>query len=65
MLTNYAGMYLQGYLLSAPVSRDQVMGARLEVRRRAQELLLTSPATAPSNALVSDSLRIAQLSEAG
>jgi diguanylate cyclase (GGDEF)-like protein len=65
MLTNYAGMYLQGYLLSAPVSRDQVMGARLEVRRRAQELLLTAAAVVPSTVADSESVRIRRLSEVG
>jgi diguanylate cyclase (GGDEF)-like protein len=65
MLTNYAGMYLQGYLLSQPVSRDQVMSARLEVRRRAQELVLTSTPATPSNVLDAGSVRIPQLSEVG
>jgi EAL domain-containing protein (putative c-di-GMP-specific phosphodiesterase class I) len=65
MLTNYAGMYLQGYLLSQPVSRDQVMSARLDVRRRAQELMLTSTTAMPSNVLDAGSVRIQQLSEVG
>jgi len=58
MLTNYAGMYLQGYLLSEPVSRDQVMNARLEVRRRAHDLLLTTASVVPSNVIDSGSVRI-------
>jgi diguanylate cyclase (GGDEF)-like protein len=65
MLSNYAGMYLQGYLLSPPVSRDQVINARLEVQRRAQELLLTSATLVPSNAPDAHSVRIRQLTEAG
>jgi diguanylate cyclase (GGDEF)-like protein len=65
MLTNYAGMYLQGYLLSAPISRDEVMGARLGVRQRAQELLLTAATVVPSTVSDSDSVRIRRLSEAG
>jgi hypothetical protein len=56
---------LQGYLLSAPVSRDQVMGARLELRRRAQELLLTAAAVVPSTVADSESVRIRRLSEVG
>ncbi len=39
-LAGYPGMYLQGYLLSMPVSRDQVTSARLEVSQRAHNLLL-------------------------
>jgi diguanylate cyclase (GGDEF)-like protein len=64
MLTNYAGMYLQGYLLSQPVARDQVMTARLDVRRRAQDLLLTSAAMASSSAVDTGSARMRQLIQA-
>lgn len=42
LLANHSGMYLQGYLLSAAVSRDQVMDARIEVSQRAQNLLLSA-----------------------
>ena len=56
LLTSYPGMYLQGYLLSHPVSREQVTKARLEVQQRAQDLLLSTqmvrPATVIENALV-------------
>jgi len=65
MLTNYAGMYLQGYLLSPPVARDQVMTARLEVRRLAQDLLLTSASVASPNVIDSGSVRMEQLTQVG
>jgi EAL domain-containing protein (putative c-di-GMP-specific phosphodiesterase class I) len=65
MLTNYAGMYLQGYLLSEPVSRDQVMNARLEVRRRAQDLLLTTASVPQPKIIDSGSVRLRQLTEVG
>jgi diguanylate cyclase (GGDEF)-like protein len=65
MLTNYAGMYLQGYLLSPPVARDQVMTARLEVRRLAQDLLLTSASAASPNVIDSGSVRMEQLTQVG
>jgi diguanylate cyclase (GGDEF)-like protein len=45
LLVGYTGMYLQGYLLSHPVSRDQVMSVRHTVHQRAQELLLSARAT--------------------
>jgi len=44
--------------LSEPVSRDQVMNARLEVRRRAHDLLLTTASVVPSNVIDSGSVRI-------
>jgi diguanylate cyclase (GGDEF)-like protein len=50
-LMGYPGMYLQGYILSHPVSRDRVMAARVEVSQRAQELLLSSPLIGPSNVI--------------
>ena len=65
MLTSYAGMYLQGYLLSPPVARDQVISARLDVRLRAQDLLLTSASAAPPNALDSSAARMEQLTNLG
>ena len=63
MLMNYAGMYLQGYLLSEAVTRDQVMSARLEVRRRAQDLLLTTASMVQPIVVDSGSVRIRQLTE--
>ena len=50
-LRNYAGMYLQGYLLSPPVSRDQVMSSRREVQQRARDLLLSSPNVPSANVI--------------
>jgi diguanylate cyclase (GGDEF)-like protein len=40
LLLGHPGMYLQGYLLSRPVSRDDVLPALAKVAQRAQELLL-------------------------
>jgi c-di-GMP-related signal transduction protein len=40
LLLGHPGMYLQGYLLSRPVSRDDVLPALANVAQRAQELLL-------------------------
>jgi EAL domain-containing protein (putative c-di-GMP-specific phosphodiesterase class I) len=51
LLLGCPGMYIQGYLLSHPVSRDDVMAARLNVNQRAQELVLSSPMTRPSNVI--------------
>jgi diguanylate cyclase (GGDEF)-like protein len=40
LLLNHPGMYLQGYLLSLPVSRDEVLPELANVALRAQDLLL-------------------------
>jgi diguanylate cyclase (GGDEF)-like protein len=50
-LAGNSGMYIQGYLLSPAVARDQVMTARREVQQRAHELLLTARAQPSSNVL--------------
>jgi diguanylate cyclase (GGDEF)-like protein len=51
LLLGCPGMYIQGYLLSHPVSRHDVVAARLNVNQRAQELVLSSPMTRPSNVI--------------
>jgi diguanylate cyclase (GGDEF)-like protein len=51
LLLGYPGMYIQGYLLSHPVSRDSVMAARIEVNQRAQELVLSSQVSPTSNVI--------------
>jgi diguanylate cyclase (GGDEF)-like protein len=42
LLLGYSGMYLQGYLLAHPVSRDDVVTTIVNVATRSQELLLRS-----------------------
>jgi diguanylate cyclase (GGDEF)-like protein len=42
MLLKHRGMYLQGYLLARPTSRDELLPSMAQVARRAQELMLTS-----------------------
>jgi Amt family ammonium transporter len=44
-LLRQPGMYLQGYLLSPPVSGHELLGAMAEAAQRAQELLLTANMT--------------------
>jgi len=65
LLANYSGMYLQGYLLSPPVSREQVANARRDVRQRAQNLLLSTPTAEPTNLIERGSMRIRRLTEVG
>jgi diguanylate cyclase (GGDEF)-like protein len=43
ILLGYRSMYLQGYLFSPPVSRDELIPAMAQLAARAQELLLTAP----------------------
>lgn len=65
MLMRHRGMYLQGYLLAHPTSRDELLPEMANVAQRSRELLLGSQAQTPSNVveLLQPSLRI--LSEAG
>lgn len=42
LLAGYTGMYLQGFLLSRPVSRDDVLATLVNVADRSQQLLLNS-----------------------
>jgi len=51
LLMGFRAMYLQGYLLSHPVPRDQVLRTRPDVARRSQELLLSSPLSRYSNVI--------------
>jgi len=51
LLAQLPGMYLQGYLLGSPVSRDQLLRSMVETTQRAQELLLTAHLAGASNAL--------------
>jgi c-di-GMP-related signal transduction protein len=65
MLMRHRGMYLQGYLLAHPTSRDELLPEMANVAQRSRELLLRSQAQIPSNVveLLQSPLRI--LSEAG
>jgi EAL domain-containing protein (putative c-di-GMP-specific phosphodiesterase class I) len=65
LLMNCPGMYIQGYLLSYPVSRDQVMAARVEVNQRAQELLLSSQMRPPPNVIEMPQRSARRLPEVG
>jgi EAL domain-containing protein (putative c-di-GMP-specific phosphodiesterase class I) len=49
LLAGQPGMYLQGYLLASPVSRDEVLATMAQATTRSQELLLHSPITHSSN----------------
>ena len=49
LLLGHPGMYLQGYLLAHPVSRDDVLAAIVNVTTRSQELLLRSQITGSPN----------------
>jgi hypothetical protein len=42
LLLDHHSMYLQGYLLSHPVSRDELIPLLPQLTARAQDLLLTS-----------------------
>jgi len=41
-LLKHRGMYLQGYLLARPTSRDELLPSMAQVAQRAQELMLQS-----------------------
>jgi len=49
LLLGQPGMYLQGYLLARPVSRDELLAALPHVNARSQELLLQSQSLESSN----------------
>ncbi len=42
MLLKHRGMFLQGYLLARPISRDELIPSMAQVAQRAQELMLQS-----------------------
>jgi diguanylate cyclase (GGDEF)-like protein len=65
LLLSSPGMYLQGYLLSRPVARDQVLAARVNVNRRAHELLLRSQLSRPPTRVDPTIPRLHRLTEAG
>jgi diguanylate cyclase (GGDEF)-like protein len=49
LLAGQPGMYLQGYLLASPVSRDGVLAAMARATSRSQELLLQAPVSRTSD----------------
>ena len=49
MMLKHRGMFLQGYLLSRPISRDELIPELARVSQRAKELLLLSSAPRTSN----------------
>jgi len=65
LLLGHAGMYLQGYLLSQPVSRDDVLPALVNVARHSQELLLGSQIKRSPNVVEWSPAALLSLSEAG
>ncbi|MGA2563698.1 MAG: GGDEF domain-containing protein [Steroidobacteraceae bacterium] len=65
LLLSSPGMYLQGYLLSHPVARDDVLSARVNVNRRAHELLLRSQLSRPPTRVELKPPRLHKLTEAG
>ena len=65
LLLGYPGMYLQGYLLSRPVSRDDVLPAIVNVAQRSQELLLSSQIMRSPNVVALSPVSLLRLPEAG
>jgi len=65
LLLGYPGMYLQGYLLAHPVSRDDVAAAMVNVATRSQELLLRSQETRTANVLELSPQSLLRLPKAG
>jgi diguanylate cyclase (GGDEF)-like protein len=65
LLLGHPGMYLQGYLLSRPVSRDDVLPAIVNVAQRSQELLLSSQIMRSPNVVALSPVSLLRLPEAG
>jgi diguanylate cyclase (GGDEF)-like protein len=51
MLLKHRGMYLQGYLLARPTSRDELMPSMAQFAQRAHELMLQSQLEKSSNVI--------------
>jgi hypothetical protein len=59
-------MYLQGYLLSHPVTRDELLPVMANLSRRMEELLLTSkPGLAGNNVIGLSSSALHRMPQAG
>ena len=52
VLRGYRGVYLQGYLLSRPVSREHLLATLPAVAQRVEELIVTSKLPAPQSNVV-------------
>ena len=65
LLLGYPGMYLQGYLLSHPVSRDEVLPAMVNAAQRSRDLLLSSQTTKTPGAVSLSPEPSLQVSQAG
>jgi diguanylate cyclase (GGDEF)-like protein len=60
MLLKHRGMYLQGYLLARPASRDELMPSMVQFAQRARDLMVQSQLEKSSNVidLMKPSLRV-------
>jgi diguanylate cyclase (GGDEF)-like protein len=65
LLVGYRGMYLQGYLLAHPVSRDEVAATMINVAARSRELLLQSHVAGSKGATESSSESLLRMPRAG
>ncbi|HEY4972820.1 MAG TPA: EAL domain-containing protein [Steroidobacteraceae bacterium] len=65
LLAGQPGMYLQGYLLARPVSRDEVLATMAHATQRSQELLLDLPVMRSSKAAELSQLSPRRFTKAG
>jgi diguanylate cyclase (GGDEF)-like protein len=65
MMLRHRGMFLQGYLLGRPTSRDDLIPEMANVSQRARELLVRLPAQSDSNVLEWAQASTRKASEAG
>jgi diguanylate cyclase (GGDEF)-like protein len=65
MMLRHRGMFLQGYLLGRPTSRDELLPEMANVSQRARELVMRSPAQTPSNVVDWVKPPTRKMSEAG
>jgi hypothetical protein len=65
MLVRHRGMYMQGYLLAHPTSRDELIPLLEIVAQRSQQLLLESPAQKAPDELNPSRPRLQIVSDTG
>jgi diguanylate cyclase (GGDEF)-like protein len=65
MLLKHRGMYLQGYLLAHPTSRDELLPTMANVAKKSQDLLLSSPRELACNVVGLPTPHLRVRSEAG
>jgi EAL domain-containing protein (putative c-di-GMP-specific phosphodiesterase class I) len=65
LLVGYCGVYLQGYLLAHPVSRDDLAATMINVATRSRELLLQSHVKGSKTATESSPESLLRLPRAG